>query len=67
MKFSISDPRSVLLVIREFRKIQLRDGDTLVMGLNKVTLTLNRGTVRHPESQEHLVKICVMRHGVRHY
>lgn len=47
------------MVIREFRKIQHRDGDTLVMGLNKVTLTLNRGTVGHSESQEHLGKVCV--------
>lgn len=59
MKFSISDPRSLLLVIREFGKIQLRDGNTLVMGLNKVTLTINRGTVRHSESQEDLGKVCV--------
>lgn len=36
VKFTICDPRSVLLVIRDFRKIQLRDGDFLVMGLNKL-------------------------------
>lgn len=50
-----------MLVIREFRKIQPRDGDTLAMGLNtyNVTLTLNRGTVRHSESQEDLGKFCV--------
>ena len=59
MKFSISDPHSVLLVIGEFRKIQPREGDTLVMGLNKYTLTLNRGAVRHSGSQEDLGKICV--------
>jgi len=29
------------------------------MGLNKVTLTLNLGTVRHSESQEDLGKVCV--------
>jgi len=29
------------------------------MGLNKVTLTLNRGAVRHSESQEDLGKFCV--------
>jgi hypothetical protein len=59
VKFSIRYPRSELLVIREFRKIQPRDGDTPVMVLNKVTLTLNRGTVRHSKSQEDLGKFCV--------
>jgi len=59
VKFSICDPRTIVLVIREFRKIQPRDGDTLAVGLNKVTLRLNRGTVRHSESQEDLGKFCV--------
>jgi hypothetical protein len=43
----------------KFCKIQPRDGDILVMGLNEVTLTLNLGTVRHSESQEDLGKVCV--------
>jgi len=48
-----------VLVIREFRKIHPRDGDTVVVGLNKVTSTLNRGTVWHSESQQDLGKFCV--------
>lgn len=59
MKFSIRDPHSILLVICEFRKIQPRDGGTLVIGVSKISLTLNRVTVRHSESQEDLGEVCV--------